>query len=96
MVFSALVSITQAYSKGQLTLLDIGFFIGVTFVAGGILSHIVSNILKKMDKNKVNRVLVCIVGCLTCSSAISMLLSTGLGFKMFGNAYMTQPGNFCK
>ena len=95
-VFSAIISTTQAWSKGQITIQEIGFFIGVTFIVGGIFSHIIATILRRMDKNKVNRVLVCIVGILTCSSSVAMVVSTGVSFKLFGSPYMVSPGNFCK
>jgi uncharacterized membrane protein YfcA len=95
-VFSAAVSLVQAYAKGQLLLIDIAFYVGVTFIAGGILSHIASHVVRKMDKDKVNKVLVGIIGALTCSSSLSMIVSTGVSFKLFGTEFMVSPGNFCR
>lgn len=95
-VFSAAVSLTQAYSKGQISGEDIGFYLGLTFIGGGILSHIVSSIVKRMDKDRVNKILVGIIGSLTCMSAISLLVNLGISYKMFGSDYMNNPGEFCQ
>ena len=95
-VFSAAVSLTQAYSKGQISGQDIGFYLGLTFIGGGILSHIVTNIVKKMDKDRVNKILLGIIGGLTCMSAISLIVNLGISYKMFGSDYMNSPGQFCQ
>ena len=96
MVFSAAVSLIQAYSKGQLTSAEIGFFLGVTFVAGGLFSFILSVIIKDMKKSTINKILVGIIGCLTCMSAKSMIISTGISYSMFGSDYMNKPADFCQ
>ena len=95
-VFSAAVSLTQAYSKGQISSQDIGFYLGLTFIGGGIFSHIASSIVKKMDKDRVNKILVGIIGGLTCMSAISLLVNMGISYEMFGSDYMNNAGDFCQ
>ena len=95
-VFSAAVSLTQAYSKGQISSQDIAFYLGLTFIGGGILSHIVSLIVKRMDKDRVNKILVGIIGGLTCMSSISLIINMGISYKMFGSDYMNNAGDFCQ
>ena len=85
LVFSAAVSLTQAYSKGQIPLDEMGFYLGLTFVAGGICSHIASLIVRRMDKDRVNKILVGIIGTLTCISAVTLTISTGVSYKLFGS-----------
>lgn len=41
-----------------------------------------------MNREKVNMILVGIVACLTCASAISMVANIGLGYSNFGAHYM--------
>ena len=53
-------------------------------------------IIKDMKKSTINKILVGIIGGLTCMSAISMIVSTGFSYNMFGSDYMNKPADFCQ
>ena len=65
-------------------------------MAGGLFSFILSMIIKDMKKSTINKILVGIIGGLTCMSAISMIVSTGISYNMFGSDYMNKPADFCQ
>ncbi len=58
-------------------------------MCGGILSYIAGRLVARLHRDRVNMVLVGIVACLTCASALSMVVNIGLGFSNFGAKYMT-------
>jgi len=60
----------------------------VTFIGGGILSFIAGYFIGKLNRTKVNKILMIIVGSLTGVSALSMVLNIILGYVNFGSAYM--------
>jgi predicted PurR-regulated permease PerM len=62
----------------------VGFFFLITFVAGGILSYIAGYFINKLNRTKVNKILMIIVGSLTGVSALSMVLNIILGYINFG------------
>ena len=62
----------------------VGFFFMITFVGGGILTYIVSYFVRKLNRTKVNKILMLIVGSLTGTSALSMVLNIALGYVNFG------------
>ena len=72
------------------------FFIVLTLVGGGILSFIASYFLNKLNRAKINKVLLIIVGLLTSVSALSMVVNIILGYINFGADYMIAVDDVCK
>ncbi len=75
-------------ARGTIELEEVLFFFLLTLIAGGILSFIAAYFVGKLDREKVNMILVGIVACLTCASALSMLVNIALGYINFGAHYM--------
>ena len=73
----------------------IGFFFGLTFIFGGLLSYITAHIVNKQDRSKINKILMGIVGTLTGISALSMVLNIIISYNNFGSDYMISIDNFC-
>lgn len=94
-VFGAAASLIQAIATDKIPLSVVGFFFAITFIGGGVLSYVVQQFLKNLEKNKVNKILIGIIGCLTCCSSISMGVNTALEFHMFGREFMLAPGISC-
>ena len=66
----------------------VGFFFLITFIGGGILSYIAGYFIGKLNRTKVNKILMIIVGSLTGVSALSMVLNIVLGYINFGSTHM--------
>lgn len=81
--------------KNTIPLNVVGFFFVITFVGGGILSYIVGYFIGKLNRTKVNKILMTIVGTLTGVSALSMVLNIVLGYVNFGAEYMISIDNIC-
>ncbi len=64
------------------------FFFGITFVLGGGLSFLSLRAVKKFNKNKMNQVLMFIVGCLTGTSVIALIANIIISYRDFGAPYM--------
>ena len=73
----------------------IGFFFGLTFIFGGLLSYITAHIVNKQDRSKINKILMGIVGTLTGISALSMVLNIIISYNNFGSDYMISIDDFC-
>ena len=72
-----------------------GLFIGITFIGGGILSFITMTVIKRFSQNKTNQILMLIVGCLTGSSVIALIVNIVLGYKNFGTTFMNSSAFSC-
>ncbi len=94
-IFSSASSLLLAISRNTISLDVVGFFIGITLVGGGCLSFLVSHFINKLNKKRVNIILMAIIGSLTTSSAISMVVNIALGFINFGKKYMLSSGAVC-
>lgn len=68
----------------------------ITLVVGGILSFIASYFLNKLNRAKINKVLLVIIGMITSVSAISMVVNIILGYINFGSEYMISVDDVCK
>lgn len=62
----------------------VGFFFGLTFIGGGFLSFIASRLVARLDRNKVNIILVGIVFILTGTSSLMVIVNMILGYISFG------------
>ena len=72
------------------------FFIVLTLVAGGILSFVASYFLNKLDRNKINKVLLIIIGLITSVSALSMVVNIVISYINFGSDYMIAIDDVCR
>ena len=59
------------------------------------MSFIALYFINKLNRLKVNKVLMIIVGSLTGVSAISMVINIIISYKNFGAAYMISIDDFC-
>lgn len=59
------------------------------------MSYIVGYFIGKLNRTKVNKILMTIVGTLTGVSALSMVLNIVLGYVNFGAEYMISIDNIC-
>lgn len=87
-MFAAAASLCEALARGSIAWNTVLFFFVLTLVGGGILSFVVGHFVSKLDREKVNMILVGIVACLTCASGLSMLVNIALGYVNFGASYM--------
>ena len=94
-IFSAAASLIEAIIKKSIDLNDVWFFIVLTLVAGGILSWVASYFLNKLNRSKINKVLLVIIGMITSVSAVSMVVNIVLGYINFGSEYMIAVDDFC-
>ena len=94
-IFSSAASLLQAISRNTIPLNVVGLFIGLTFVVGGMLSFIVRHFVNKLNKKRVNIVLMAIIGSIMICSAFSMIANITLGFVNFGRTYMLSAGAIC-
>ena len=70
----------------------VGLFLVLTFVGGGILSYITHYFIDKLDKVKINKVLMLVIAGLTGVSTLSMVINIVLNYISFGAAYMIEIG----
>lgn len=75
-------------ARGTIGFEEVLFFFLLTLIGGGILSFIANYLVGKLDREKVNMILVGIVACLTGASALSMVVNIALGYSNFGAHYM--------
>jgi uncharacterized membrane protein YfcA len=94
-VFAAAASLAEALINGKIPVSVVIFFFLLTFVAGGILSFISNYFISKLNRAKVNKIMVGIVGCLTSVSALSMVFNIFLSYSSFGSHYMIAVDDFC-
>ena len=94
-IFSAASSLLLAISRNTIALNVVGLFMGITLVGGGCLSFVVRHFVNKLNMKRVNIILMAIIGSLTTSSAISMVVNVTLGFLNFGKKYMLSAGTVC-
>ena len=95
-IFSAAASLLEAIIKDSIDLNVVWFFIVITLVLGGILSFIASYFLNKLNRAKINKVLLVIIGLITSVSALSMIVNIVLGYINFGAEYMISVDNVCE
>ena len=94
-LFSNSASLLEAFITNEILLSDAGFFIGLTLIGGGILSYISLRLIKKLNQNKTNQVLMLIVGCLTGSSVLALIVNIILSYKNFGKNFMDSSPFSC-
>ena len=73
----------------------VGLFFGLTFIGGGILSYITHHFIDKLDKNKINKVLMAVIAGLTGVSTLSMVVNIILNYISFGSEYMIEIPPVC-
>ena len=95
MLFPASASLAQSLSNNKISIGDAAFLFGIAFIGGGIVTHITSHFIKKMNKNRVNKIVVGIIATLTMVSSICMIINTILSFNTFGSEYMVNIQDFC-
>ena len=95
-IFSAAASLLEAIIKDSIDLDVVWFFIVLTLVAGGILSFIGSYFLNKLNRTKINKVLLIIIGLITSVSALSMVVNIVLSYMNFGADYMIAIDDVCR
>jgi uncharacterized membrane protein YfcA len=95
-IFFAAASLSQAMANKSLAYNVIGFFILITFIAGGILSFIADKIISRLNRQRVNIALVAIVMSLNIMASLSMLVYIGLSYHFFGPTYMISIESACK
>ena len=95
-IFSAAASLLEAIIKDSIDLNVVWFFIVITLVLGGILSFIASYFLNKLNRAKINKVLLVIIGLITSVSALSMIVNIVLGYMNFGAEYMISVDDVCE
>ena len=79
-IFSGLGSLFEAFATDEITLEVAGFFLAITFFLGGILSFIAMKFVKRLNQNKMNQVLMLIVGFLTGGSTIALIANIALSY----------------
>ena len=85
----------ESIARGESNLKVVGLFFGLTFVGGGILSFITHYFIDKLDKAKINKVLMLVIAGLTGVSTLSMVVNIVLNYISFGSAYMIEIGEVC-
>lgn len=95
MVFAAAASLCQALATDRIEMGVVGLFIGITLIGGGACSYLLGLFVNKMEREKVNMVLVGIVASLTCMSALSMAINVVLGYVNFGREFMEAADGIC-
>ena len=93
--FSAAAAICQALIQNLIPLEVIGFFFGLSFIGGGLLSYLTLYAVSKLDHSRINKLLMGIVGSLTGISALSMVLNIVISYSNFGPEYMMSVDDFC-
>ena len=71
--FSGAASLAEAFARNEISYETAGFFFAETFVLGGILTLIARWQLEKFSQNKVNQVLMLIVGTLCSTSVVALI-----------------------
>lgn len=94
-VFSGLGSLCEAFATDSISLEVAGLFFGITFVIGGAFSFLANKIVSKFNLNKVNQTLMLIVGFLTGSSTIGMIINIVLSYASFGSSFMISSNFEC-
>ena len=94
-VFAAAASLCESLARGNIIFETVIFFFLLTFVAGGVLSFIAGRLVGKLNRERVNMILVGIVACLTCASAVSMVINIALGYINFGAHFMITSNYHC-
>ena len=72
-----------------------GFFFGVTFIIGGILSYFTNRVVARYNISRVNQIIMIVVGSLCGGGAVSMVANIGISYANFGAEYMVSPPFSC-
>ena len=94
-VFSGAASLCEALIKGDITIGVAGFFFLLTFIGGGGLSFITNYFIAKLDRKKINKILLIVIGSLTAVSTLSMVINIVISYLNFGSHYMISIDSFC-
>jgi len=94
-VFSGLGSLCEAFATNEIDLSVAGLFIGITLIIGGIFSYIANRLVAKLNVNKVNQILMIVVGSLTGASTVAMMINIVISYGNFGSAYMIASSFDC-
>ena len=59
------------------------------------MSYIANRWFRRQNRSKMNKILVIIIGCLTGTSALSMIVNIIISFNTFGVDYMMDSAGLC-
>ena len=85
----------MAITRGDLQLDEVGLFFALNFVGGGIVSFIVQHFLNKLNRKKLNKVVLLVIGLLTAVSTLSMVVNIAISYTSFGSNYMIAVDPVC-
>ena len=93
--FSGAASLVQAIIRGAIDMKVVGFFFGLTFIGGGVVTFISNRLMKGIDRQHINMILMGIVGSLTAMSTLAVIVNIIISYLSFGSAYMISIIDFC-
>ena len=67
---------------------EVGFYFAINFIGGGIVSFVVQHFLNKLDKKKLNKIVLTVVFLLTAVSSFSTVINIVISYLSFGSEYM--------
>ena len=94
-VFSGAASLVQAIIRGAIDMKVVGFFFGLAFVGGGVITFISNRLMKGLDRQHINMILMGIIGSLTAMSCVALVVNIVISYISFGSAYMISIIDFC-